>query len=92
MLQYYNQRKVWNVILGDTKLKRTKHIQPKKEDTSKEQKENVHYFQKKDKKCKKTKEDKNRRRKGKFAFPCHANQIGIEGEKNTFIIRAVIIT
>lgn len=49
--------------------------------TSKEQKENVHHFQKKDKKCKKIKEDKNWRRKGKFGFPCHANQFSIGGEK-----------
>lgn len=63
----------------------------KKEFTSKEQKENVHHFQKKDKKCKKIKEDKNRRRKGKFGFPCHANQFGIRG-KNTFVVRAVTIT
>lgn len=52
-----------------------------KEFTSKEQKENVHHFQKKDKKCKKIKEDKNLRRKGKFGFPCHANQFGIGGKK-----------
>lgn len=63
-----------------------------KEDTSKEQKENVHYFQKRTRNVRKPKKTKNWRRKGKFAFPCHANQIGIEGKKNTFIIRAVIIT
>lgn len=55
------------------------HPAQKESFTSKEQKENVHHFQKKDKKCKKIKEDKNWRRKGKFGFPCHANQFGIEG-------------
>lgn len=53
---------------------------------------------KKDKKCKKIKEDKNWRRKGKFGFPLSCKSVwhqkggdGVE-KKNTFVIRAVTIT
>lgn len=53
--------------------------------TSKEQKENVRHFQEKDKKCKKIKEDKNWTRKGRFGFPCHANQFDMGGSRGEYL-------
>lgn len=51
------------------------HPVPKESFTSEEQKENVHHFQKKDKKCKKIKEDKNWRSKGKSGFPLSCKSV-----------------
>lgn len=47
----------------------------------KEEKENVHHFQKRTRNVRKSKKIKIWRRKGKFGFPCHANQFGIRGKK-----------
>lgn len=59
----------------DIKLKRTKHIQPKKRVLRvKSKKTKMSITFKKDKKCKKIKEDKkNGGERVSLDFPCHAN-------------------